>query len=224
LELHDEGAELNNMAVLYRSHFHGLELQLELTRRNIAFSITSGIRFFEQAHLKDATAYLKLVVNPRDEMAFQRLVQLLRGVGGKSAEKLWKEFSAKVATAPSDKSPLASALQACAPIVPKKTDKAWANFAITISQLESEPVRKRPDEMIRLVLEAGYDEYLKESYQNYNARIEDLEQLANFASQFKDTEEFLAQLSLLSNIEAEEDRPANRDTEQIRLSTIHQAK
>src|SRR6266545_3277806 len=47
LELRDEGADLNRMAVLYRSHFHALELQLELTRRNIPFSITSGIRFFE---------------------------------------------------------------------------------------------------------------------------------------------------------------------------------
>ena len=68
LELRDEGISLNDMAVLYRSHFHALELQLELTRRQIPFSITSGIRFFEQAHIKDATAYLKLVTNPRDEI------------------------------------------------------------------------------------------------------------------------------------------------------------
>ena len=61
LELREEGVDLNNMAVLYRSHFHALELQLELTRRNIPFSITSGIRFFEQAHIKDVAAYLKLV-------------------------------------------------------------------------------------------------------------------------------------------------------------------
>src|SRR5579864_2019697 len=92
LELRDEGVNLNNMAVLYRSHFHALELQLELTRRNIPFSITSGIRFFEQAHIKDATAFLKFLVNPRDELSFKRLVQLLPGVGPKAAEKLWKSF------------------------------------------------------------------------------------------------------------------------------------
>ena len=56
LELREEGADLNQMAVLYRSHFHALELQLEFVRRNIPFSITSGIRFFEQAHIKDVTA------------------------------------------------------------------------------------------------------------------------------------------------------------------------
>ena len=92
LELREEGADLNKMAVLYRSHFHALELQLELTKRNIPFSITSGIRFFEQAHIKDVTAYLKLVTNPRDELAFKRLAQLLPGIGGKGADKLWKAF------------------------------------------------------------------------------------------------------------------------------------
>ncbi len=95
LELREEGGNLNNMAVLYRSHFHALELQLELTRRNIPFSITSGIRFFEQAHIKDATAYLKLVLNPRDELSFKRLVQLLPGIGGKGAEKLWAGFGGR---------------------------------------------------------------------------------------------------------------------------------
>src|SRR5207302_10015434 len=93
LELREEGTGLNKMAVLYRSHFHALELQLELTKRNIPFSITSGIRFFEQAHLKDVTAYLKLVTNPRDELSFKRIVQLLPGIGGKGADKLWKVFT-----------------------------------------------------------------------------------------------------------------------------------
>ena len=88
LELREEGVNMNKMAVLYRSHFHALELQLELTRRNIPFSITSGIRFFEQAHIKDVTAFLKLVTNPRDEISFKRLVQLLPGIGGKGADKI----------------------------------------------------------------------------------------------------------------------------------------
>src|SRR5262249_23755236 len=50
LELREEGVDLNKMAVLYRSHFHALELQFELTRRRIPFNITSGIRFFEHSH------------------------------------------------------------------------------------------------------------------------------------------------------------------------------
>ncbi len=78
--------------------------------------------------------------------------------------------------------------------------------------------------MIRIVVEAGYEDYLKETFANYRNRLEDLEQLASFARTFKSTEEFLTQLSLLTNIEAEEDRVTTNDDEQIRLSTIHQAK
>ena len=230
LELRDEGVELNQMAVLYRSHFHALELQLELTRRNIPFVITSGIRFFEQAHLKDVTAYLKLIVNPQDELAFKRLAQLLPGIGGKGADKLWQEFSKQLGSvsfdpdAPPVIKPLATTIQRCASLAPKKAEKAWANFAITLSQLEAEDIRDNPARLIKLILEAGYEDYLEDTYDNYRIRQEDIVQLANFAAQFKSTEDFLSQLSLLSNLEAEADAPANKDDEQVRLSTIHQAK
>ena len=222
LELRDEGIDLNKMAVLYRSHFHALELQLELTRRNIPFSITSGIRFFEQAHIKDVTAYLKLVTNPRDELSFKRLVLLLPGVGGKGAEKLWKEFAAQ--SARNTDSPIAAALQASAKSVPKKAALAWAQFAITISQLEASNVRQSAAKMIPLVIEAGYDDYLKENFANYRTRLDDLKQLAVFAQQFATIDEFLTQMALLTNVEAEDDQPTSGDDEKIRLSTIHQAK
>lgn len=92
LELREEGTSLSRMAVLYRSHFHAMELQLELTRRNIPFTITSGTKFFEQAHIKDVTAYLKLVCNPSDELSFKRIVRMLPGIGPKAAEKLWQRY------------------------------------------------------------------------------------------------------------------------------------
>lgn len=238
LELRDEGSDLNKMAVLYRSHFHALELQLELTRRNIPFSITSGIRFFEQAHIKDVTAYLKLVTNPRDELSFKRIVQLLPGVGGKGADKLWKVFSAQCSvfspeptqsssrnTQHATRSPIAAALQACAKSAPKKATLAWPQLTATISQLEAKTIRVSAAKMIPIVIEAGYDDYLKENFANYRSRLDDLKQLAIFAQQFESVEDFLAQMALLTNVEAEnEQQPANRDEERIRLSTIHQAK
>ena len=55
--------------------------------------------------------------------------------------------------------------------------------------------------MIQVVIEAGYDLYLKETYANYRQRLEDLEQISSFALQFENTEEFLTQLSLLTNLE-----------------------
>jgi DNA helicase II / ATP-dependent DNA helicase PcrA len=264
LELREEGGNLNQMAVLYRSHFHALELQLELTKRQIPFSITSGIRFFEQAHVKDVAAHLKLVMNPRDELSFKRLVQLLPGIGARAAEKLWLVFAEQVgrlnpkAQTPNPKEespgsavhsplstveeqaaaasaapqagaaveapPVARAQQACAAKVPKKGAVAWAQFVATMRQLEAEDVRTDPAKMITLVIEAGYEEYLEENYTNYRSRLEDLEQLAVFARQFQTTAEFLSQLALLTNVEAEDEQPATNDDEKLRLSTIHQAK
>jgi DNA helicase-2/ATP-dependent DNA helicase PcrA len=226
LELPEEGVSMNQVAVLYRSHFHALELQLELTRRQIPFSITSGIRFFEQAHIKDATAYLKLVTNPRDEISFKRLAQLLPGVAAKGADKLWKIFSEKTeANAPAvSKNPIATALQNCSKNVGAKTATTWVQFVATISQLEDEIVRKSAAKMLRLVIDAGYDDYLKENFANYRNRLEDLEQLAIFAYQFNSTEEFLTQLALLTNVEAEDDQNSKSDEDKIKLSTIHQAK
>jgi DNA helicase-2/ATP-dependent DNA helicase PcrA len=220
LELREEGVDLSNMVVLYRSHFHALELQLELTKRNIPFSITSGIRFFEQAHIKDVTAYIKFVTNPRDELAFKRLVQLLPGIGGKGADKLWKSFSGATSAGHG----AASRLQSCVAGLPKKSSAAWVQFSATIEQLEEEGVRGNASEMIRLVIEAGYEDHLKENYANYRSRLEDLEQLAVFAQQFATIEDFLTQLALLTNLDTDEDRPVTNDDEQLRLSTIHQAK
>jgi DNA helicase-2/ATP-dependent DNA helicase PcrA len=228
-ELPEEGVNLNEVAVLYRSHFHALELQLELTKRHIPFSITSGIRFFEQAHIKDATAFLKLVANPRDEVSFKRLAQLLPGIAAKGAEKIWRIFSAKMEgniehRTSNIEHPIATALQSCAKSVPSKAATAWAQFVATISQLEDETVRKSAAKMLRLVIDAGYDDYLKENFANYRNRLEDLEQLAVFAFQFDSTEDFLTQLALLTNVEAEDDQAAKNDAEKIKLSTIHQAK
>ena len=242
LELHEEGVNMNQVAVLYRSHFHALELQLELTRRQIPFSITSGIRFFEQAHIKDATAFLKFVSNPRDEISFKRLALLLPGIGAKGADKLFQLFQSRSrgdetqieignrkSEIGNESEPshvgsykIATALQSCIKAVPKKAALAWAQFTATISQLEAESTRKSAAKMLRLVIDAGYDDYLKETYDNYERRIEELQQLAEFAFQFGSVEEFLTQLALLTNVEAEDD--PKDDSEKIRLSTIHQAK
>ena len=222
LELREEGVEMNAMAVLYRSHFHALELQLELTRRNIPFSITSGIRFFEQAHIKDLAAHLKFVVNPRDEAAFKRIIRLLPGVGAKSADKIWAAFQAAHAAAPG--AGLGKSLEEITPSVPKKAEPHWEQFTETIAQLEDPKIRSSAARMIQLVLEAGYEDYMQEQFPNYRARQEDIEQLASFALQFESVEEFLTQLALQTTIEAEASAPARPDEAGVLLSTIHQAK
>lgn len=219
MELREGGRSLRNMAVLYRSHFHALELQLELTRRNIPFVITSGIRFFEQAHVKDVAAYLKFIVNPRDEPAFKRMVRLLEGIGEKTAERIWQALAAQLGSAPAS---LATVLQKL-PVIPKKAEPGWAQFTATIHQLEDPKIRGSAARMIQLILEAGYEDYLQQEYTNYAMRKEDINQLAVFSRQFTSLEDFLTQVALLSTVDAEADKDGPEE-DSVKLSTIHQAK
>src|SRR5438874_11228695 len=94
LELRDEGEHLDDIAVLYRSHYQSLELQMELTRRLIPYEIRSGVRFFEQAHIKDVIAYLKIITNYRDELSWKRVLKLYPKIGEKTAAEVWGRISA----------------------------------------------------------------------------------------------------------------------------------
>jgi hypothetical protein len=93
LELRDEGTSLEDIAVMYRSHYHSIELQLELSRRNIPYRVQSGVRFFEQAHIKDVIAYLRIVVNPRDELAWKRVLKMIPGVGNATANRVYEQIA-----------------------------------------------------------------------------------------------------------------------------------
>ena len=72
VELNYQGIPLNQMAVLFRSRFQALELEVELLKRNVPYFVRGGLRFFEQAHIKDILSYLKTVINPKDELSFKR--------------------------------------------------------------------------------------------------------------------------------------------------------
>src|SRR5438552_5357383 len=93
LELRDEGEKLSDIAVLYRSHYQSLELQMELSRQLIPYEIRSGVRFFEQAHIKDVMAYLKIMTNARDEVSWKRVLKLYPKIGEKTAAEVWGRIS-----------------------------------------------------------------------------------------------------------------------------------
>src|SRR6478672_7014936 len=93
LELRDSGTSLEDMAVMYRSHYHSIELQLELARRNIPYRVQSGVRFFEQAHIKDVVSYLRVIVNPRDELAWKRILKMIPGVGRATANRIYESIA-----------------------------------------------------------------------------------------------------------------------------------
>jgi DNA helicase II / ATP-dependent DNA helicase PcrA len=221
LELRDENVDLNEIAVLYRAHYHALELQLELSRRGIPYQITSGIRFFEQAHIKDVISFLRLVANPRDEVAFKRMVKLLPGIGNRSAENLWNAWDKSL----NERGEIKSWSERLLPMnVSAKSKKHWTQLAHTLDEIAPRGQPNPPSEMIASVVEAIYDDYAKVSFTNYELRKEDLTQLAAFARQFKDLNEFLSQLALISNVDAEAAPNQNADKEAVNLSTVHQAK
>lgn len=217
LELRDEGIELHDMAVLYRAHYHSMDVQLEFTRRGIPFSITSGLRFFEQAHIKDVAAFLKFALNPRDEVAFKRMIRLLPGIGNKTAETLWSHASSTLGGG-TDFARLLGFK------VPAKSAKPWAQFVHTLADLVPASGALPPAAMMECVLFAVYDDYMKTKFANYEARKEDLNTLAGFAGQFASTEEFLSQLALLGGVETADAFAGDPDSEKITLSTLHQAK
>src|SRR3954470_24121564 len=95
LELRDNGTSLEDMAVIYRSHYHSIELQLELARRNIPYRVQSGVRFFEQAHIKDVVSYLRVIVNPRDELAWKRVLKMIPGIGNATANRVYEEIGGR---------------------------------------------------------------------------------------------------------------------------------
>ncbi len=239
LELRDENVDLSDIAVLYRAHYHAIELQLELSRRGIPYQITSGVRFFEQAHIKDVTAFVRVVVNPRDEVAFKRMVKLLPGIGNRTAENLWRSWEnsltavaarddrgAEATSAPTGVSDpgysFGERLRALT--VPAKSRKSWEQLVHTLDEIAPAGQPNMPSEMITSVVEAIYDDYAKANFTNYELRREDLNQLAIFARQFKDVHEFLSQLALISNVDAEAAPAQISDKEAVNLSSVHQAK
>src|SRR5947207_591159 len=190
LELRDEGVDLNEIAVLYRAHYHAIELQLELSRRGIPYVITSGVRFFEQAHVKDVTSFIRFIANPRDEVAFKRMVKLLPGIGNRNAENLWKGWDRSL----NEQGEITSWGERLLSMnVSAKSKKMWEQLAHTLDEIAPAGQPNPPSEMIRSVVEAIYDDYAKVNFTNYELRREDLDQLALFARRFKDVHEFLSQ-------------------------------
>lgn len=216
MDLIMEGIPVREIAVLYRAHYHSMELQMELTRRGVPFEIRSGIRFFEMAHVKDITSYLRVLVNPMDEAAWKRVLGLYEKVGKVTADRVWKALSA-------EKNPLAAMGD---PAWVKRVGKAAApglsRLGETLTLLCEKIAEQAPADLIHLLLNRGYREDLQDRYTDSFSREEDLVQLANFSNRFSSLTDFLAELSLLTN--TTENETSYEEKDRVILSSIHQAK
>lgn len=227
-ELVDEGVEEEEIAVLYRAHYQSMEIQMEFTSRMIPFQITSGLRFFEQAHVKDVSSYIRFVVNRRDEISFKRMVLMLPGVGDASADKLWRGWLASDVSR-SEKLPVSFSDVLLDLKVPAKAKAHWDQMCYTLDELvllDNDDVTKfaAPADMIYSILEGVYEEYMKNAFDNYENRKQDIGQLQNYATQYADVMEFLAQLSLMSNVDGDPSKRKQEEQKGVTLSSIHQAK
>ena len=218
--LRRDGVAPGDIAVLYRAHYHAMELELELSRAGMPYTITSGVRFFEQAHIKDALALVRLLHNPADELAFNRLLGLLPKVGERTCARIWKALGGRVALrTPAQAAALADAL-------PPAARKGWTRIAGAIDPpsggvSEDGPA---PAAIIRQFTDAFYREYAENNFDEFDSRVDDLEALAAYATRFDLPSELLSEVALLTNIDAGQNGVRGGGSESLLLSTIHQAK
>jgi len=245
LELRDEGESLADIAVLYRSHYQSLELQMELSRRLIPYEIRSGVRFFEQAHIKDVIAYLKIVTNPRDELSWKRVLKLYPKVGEKTAAEVWGRIGAapdplqaflRGPSPGASRHPLPasrgegpSTLESPSPRSRgeggRRPDEGRLNLLKSLLEmLSGEGMKHNPSEAIRLIVEKGYGDYARSKFANATARLDDLEQLSQYALRYDDVNAFLDEVALANPIAGEDVAVVGPEDEKIVLSSVHQAK
>ncbi len=209
----DGGVPLHEHAVLFRAAYQSLALELALAKRNIPYIMRGGIRFFEQAHVKDVLAYFRILANPLDELAWKRVLLMEEGVGDVKAAKLFESIRAVVTQLPnySITELLKNSLS-----LPKNTAALLTNLV----QLSDDLLSKG----VLTILQNGYGDYLESNFENHKDRRADLEQLALFASRYKTLEEFLSDATLSEGFRQQRSFSNEGPEDAVVLSTIHQAK
>lgn len=218
LEARDKDVPLGKMAVLYRNHHDSVVLQGELLARGIPYSVRSGLRFFEQAHIKDVLAHLRVILNPRDEASWRRVLLLLPGIGPAKAADVYQLLARS-----SD--PLAALARAEAmAAVPPRSKGFFAAFVNDIRQITSTDPERHPAAAIEAILKGGYPATVRQKYDRADNRIADLEQFAVLAAKYESLERLLAELLLAGDIYGMDTMAAAEPGDVLVLSTVHQAK
>ncbi|HTO32581.1 MAG TPA: ATP-dependent helicase, partial [Pararhizobium sp.] len=208
----ETGMTLKNQAVLFRTSSHSGPLEVELTRRNIPFVKFGGLKFLDSAHVKDMLAVLRFSQNPRDRVAGFRLLQMLPGIGPKTAGNILNTIAA-------DPEPLL-ALAEIPP--PPKTGDDWTSFVQLLASL-----RKTEDGWPSDIGQARlwYEPHLDRIHEDADTRKADLLQLEQIANGYPSRERFLTELTL-DPPDATSDQAGVPllDEDYLILSTIHSAK
>lgn len=217
----DEGVSLNEIAVLYRSHFLALETQLALSRAGIPYHITSGVKFFERQHVRDLVALLRFVYNPSDELAWMRIAILLPKIGEKGAQKI---HAAALDHARMMQRDFIDALATddVRSKVPKEAKDEWTNFCVSLQQVAEVMRSAKPSDAVETAIDGWYGDYLKGAFADYVERLDELKALVGFAARFDAMQDLLAQIVLLNGETS--DRHVETDADAVKLTTVHQSK
>ena len=208
----ETGMTLKNQAVLFRTSSHSGPLEVELTRRNIPFVKFGGLKFLDSAHVKDMLAVLRFSQNPRDRVAGFRLLQMLPGIGPKTAGNILDTIVA-------DPEPLL-ALAEIPP--PPKTGEDWTSFVDLLASLRKTQA-SWPSDIGQARL--WYEPHLERIHEDADTRKADLLQLEQIANGYPSRERFLTELTL-DPPDATSDQAGVPllDEDYLILSTIHSAK
>jgi superfamily I DNA/RNA helicase len=220
-----EDLEWKQLAVLYRAHSNRLETELELTKRGIPFVVRGGLRFFEQAHIKDLVSYLVLLANSRDELAWNRVLLMTQRVGPRTAALVLT----RLRRISSDETPLGKFINNGVIDEVKGQGKpqlrGLQDFLKTLNHASENGTP--PTDLIGMVVEGRYKEYMELSYDNWRQRLDDIEQLQLFASRFSTLPALLSEVGLASGYSTPDMAGASeydREEGAVTLSTVHQAK
>ena len=214
--LEREGASLDKVAILVRAQYQTREFEDRFIQIGINYRIIGGFRFYERAEIRDALAYLRVIAQPADDLAFERIYnQPKRGLGSKTLEKMYQH-------ARRTQMPLAAASLDLA-----ETDELPARARNTLVGLLQQFVHWRelaeettPAELMRAVLaESGYDDMLAADRSAESAgRAENLSELARAMEEYATLGDFLEHVSLIM------DNDARDDGEKVTIMTMHAAK
>lgn len=212
-QLYDQGMALSSIGVLYRSNHHSLSLQVALSRLDIPFIVYGGIRFIETAHVKDVLSFMKVLQNRNDEIAWNRILMMLDGIGPRTAEKIYQHISQSETLDVAFKEFLSHQQ------ISKGINRLLKLFQKIYSKKSS------VSDKLRLVKDF-YFPIMKRKFDDYPVRNEDLRALIQISSEYNSIEEFLVDFVALESPERSMINRAQKsiDERPVVLSTIHSAK
>ncbi len=220
--MREEDASYSDFAVLYRTHSQSRVIEDSFIRNGLPYNIIGGLRFYERKEIKDILAYLKLVVNPSDNVSFKRIINFpKRGIGNKTIEHL-ETLSAD--------NEISMFNLASNPDFPElsKSRASLLEFSKVLKELAEFSKDNSADEVIKHLLSRVplIEEYEKEGEVDAKTRIDNIEELVSMAVELKEkenitsVEEFLEYSSLITDTDISDENGSN----QITLMTVHAAK